>query len=53
MKKLKKKYENKTMSNGNVKPFYTSDITTDEIEYYCNAGFEFIFEVVKEKKTKK
>jgi len=51
-KKLKKKYENKKMSNGKVKPFFTSDITDSMIEYYCKAGFEFIFEVVKPKKKK-
>ena len=49
-KKLKKKYEGQKMSNGKVKAFYTSDITTDMIDFYCKMGFDFIFEVVKEKK---
>jgi len=49
-KKLKKKFEGKKMGNGKVKPFFTSDITTEQIPYYCNMGFDFIFEVVKPKK---
>jgi hypothetical protein len=51
--KLKKKYEGLKMSNGKVQPFFTSDITTDQIAFYCKAGFDFIFEIVKEKKVKK
>ena len=52
MKKLKKKYEGKTMSNGKVRPFFTSDITTETVEFYCRMGFDFIFEEVKAKKKK-
>ena len=52
MKKLKKKYEGKKMSNGKVKDFYTSDITTNMVEFYCRMGFDFIFEEVKTKKKK-
>jgi hypothetical protein len=49
-RKLKKKYEGKTMSNGRVRPFFTSSVTPNQIEFYCKMGFEFIFEVVKDKK---
>ena len=52
-KKVKKKYLNKTMSNGKVGRFNTSNITTNMIQFYCDAGFEFIFEIVKEKKSDK
>ena len=52
-KKVKKKYLNKLMSNGKVGRFNTSNITSNMIQFYCDAGFEFIFEVVKEKKSDK
>ena len=53
MKKLKKKYINIEVSNGNIPKFNTSTITTELIPFYIQNGFEFLFEEeVKEKKKK-
>ena len=53
MKKLKKKYIDIEVSNGNIPKFNTSTITTELIPVYIQNGFEFLFEEeVKEKKKK-
>jgi len=53
MKKLKKKYIDIEVSNGNIPKFNTSTITTKLIPFYIQNGFEFLFEEeVKEKKKK-
>ena len=53
MKKLKKKYIDIEVSNGNIPKFNTSTITTKLIPFYIEKGFEFLFEEeVKEKKKK-
>jgi len=53
MKKLKKKYIDIEVSNGNIPKFNTSTITTELIPFYIQNGFEFLFEEeVKEKKKK-
>ena len=52
MKKLKKKYINIEVSNGNIPKFNTSTITTELIPFYIQNGFEFLFEEEKEKKKK-
>tara|TARA_R110002074_G_scaffold80384_3_gene180787 strand:+ start:345 stop:506 length:162 start_codon:yes stop_codon:yes gene_type:complete len=46
---LKKKYQNATLSNGNLREFNTIDITDSNIEFYIQKGFRFIFEEVKKK----
>ena len=54
MKKLKKKYIDIEVSNGNIPKFNTSTITTELIPFYIQKGFGFLFEEeVKEKKKKK
>jgi len=53
MKKLKKKYIDIEVSNGNLPKFNTSTITTKLIPFYIQKGFGFLFEEeVKEKKKK-
>ena len=53
MKKLKKKYIDIEVSNGNIPKFNTSTITTKLIPFYIQNGFGFLFEEeVKEKKKK-
>ena len=53
MKKLKKKYIDIEVSNGNLPKFNTSTITTKLIPFYISKGFGFLFEEeVKEKKKK-
>jgi len=47
--KLKSKYKNKEMSNGIVPKFNTNTITDNNIEFYFNRGFDFIFTYVCKK----
>lgn len=53
MKQIKKQFQNKTMSNGLLGVFNSSDITPLNIEKYLKGGFAHIFEDVSEKKNKK
>lgn len=46
MKKIKRKYKNKVMSNGLVPQFNTSDISVDMYDFYSSKGFDFIFEYI-------
>jgi hypothetical protein len=44
--RIKKKFKNKTMSNGLLGYFNSSDITIDTINKYMEKGFAHIFEEV-------
>ena len=46
MKQVKRKYKNKSMSNGAMPKFYTKDIEQKDIPYFESKGFEFIFEYI-------
>tara|TARA_R110001632_G_scaffold225288_1_gene358188 strand:+ start:358 stop:534 length:177 start_codon:yes stop_codon:yes gene_type:complete len=49
MLRVKKKFKNKTMSNGIVGTFNSSDITEANINKYNKGGFSHIFESFCEK----
>jgi len=49
---IKKKYRNKTISNGKFKKFNTNDIDPKLYKYYFDNGFDFIFEKLKDGKVK-
>jgi hypothetical protein len=44
---IKKKYQNRTISNGNIKAFNTIDINESNIDFYIKKGFDFIFVPIK------
>ncbi len=46
---IKTKYKNKTMSNGIVGVFNTSDIDTSNSQRFYNSGFKHIFNIICDK----